>query len=407
MSRHEVIMHTVHPNQGRREGMALATALVAIVLIGALIAATFFTSTQEYRVGRNSLSTERALAAAEYGQNRLLSEWQLTWNQNMKVGDTIKRVYTTGGGAADTVVATRVRFNMFWVVSTGRTSGGANSEARRRTGLLVRINTPHMPFPGAVSTANKILFTGNGQVSGNDTIPSGWGDCPPPPGPVAAAASPSVTNFTYPVSTMHPCYNGGCLAGDPKTSVNADAGDSTKILDGYNDMAATADKVFDQLTWPVIDQTKPLYNLVDGSCDKTQLKNWGDPQRNAPTGKCEDYFPTIHLKSAIKGSLGPLTKIAQGRGQGLLLVDGNLQISGNFEWVGPVIVRGNVTTSGTGNKVIGGIEAMNQGCVPLTGVCNTITGTSNVTYSSCAINKVLAQKSFPTIANGHAWADMF
>lgn len=402
MKRDEDLMHTVHPHRDRREGMALATALVAIVLIGALIAATFFTSTQEYRVGRNSLSTERALAAAEYGQNRLLSEWQLSWNQNMKVGDTLKRVYTTGGGAADTVVATRVRFNMFWVVSTGRTSGGANSEARRRTGLLVRINTPHMPFPGAVSTANKVNFTGNGQASGNDTIPGGWNDCPPAPGAVAAATSPLTANITY----SGGCASGACLAGDPKTSANPDAGDSTKILDGFQEFAASADKVFDQLTWPTISQTQPLFN-ADGSCDMTQLKNWGDPLRASPAGTCENYFPTVYLKSAIKGSLGPLTKITQGKGQGILLVDGNLQLSGNFEWVGPVIVRGNITTSGVGNKVIGGVEAMNQGCIPGTGSCNTITGTSNITYSSCAINKILAQKSFPTIANGHAWADMF
>ena len=38
-----------------RRGMAMATALVAIVLIGALIAGTFFVSTQDYRVGRASL----------------------------------------------------------------------------------------------------------------------------------------------------------------------------------------------------------------------------------------------------------------------------------------------------------------------------------------------------------------
>lgn len=403
MSRDEDLMHTVHPNQGRREGMALATALVAIVLIGALIAATFFTSTQEYRVGRNSLSTERALAAAEYGQNRLLAEWDLAWNQNMAVGDTIKRVYTTGGGAVDTVVATRVRYNMFWVVSTGRTSGGVNSEARRRTGLLVRINTPHMPFPGAVSTANKVLFTGGTTVSGNDTIPSGWNDCPPPPGAVAAAASPTTANMTFGGSA---CSNAGCLAGDPKLSANPDAGDSTKILDGYNEFVASADIVIDQLTWPILAQLMPLYK-ADGSCDKTQMKNWGDPLRSNPAGKCENYFPIIHLKSAVKGSLGPLTKINQGRGQGILLVDANVQFAGQFEWVGPVIIRGNVTTSGNGNKVIGGIEAMNQGCVPGTGSCNNLSGTSAVTYSSCAISKILAQKSYPTIANGHAWADMF
>ena len=43
------------PSSKRREGFALAVAMVAIVVIGALIAGAFFTSTQEYRIGRNSL----------------------------------------------------------------------------------------------------------------------------------------------------------------------------------------------------------------------------------------------------------------------------------------------------------------------------------------------------------------
>jgi Tfp pilus assembly protein PilX len=51
----------------RREGFALAVAMVAIVVIGALIAGAFFTSTQEYRIGRNSLIDQRAFAAAEAG----------------------------------------------------------------------------------------------------------------------------------------------------------------------------------------------------------------------------------------------------------------------------------------------------------------------------------------------------
>jgi hypothetical protein len=39
--------------KSKREGMALAMAMFAIVVIGALIAGAFFATTQDYRFGRN------------------------------------------------------------------------------------------------------------------------------------------------------------------------------------------------------------------------------------------------------------------------------------------------------------------------------------------------------------------
>ena len=110
-----------------RRGMAVAVALVAIVLIGALIAGTFFFSSQDYRVGRMSLDTDRALTAAEFGQTTALKDWTAAvWNQNLKIGDTLKRVHATGGSSTDTVTVTRIKYNMFWVVSSGR----SESESR-------------------------------------------------------------------------------------------------------------------------------------------------------------------------------------------------------------------------------------------------------------------------------------
>src|SRR5690242_10249921 len=49
----------------RREGFALAVAIGAIVVIGALIAGAFFASSQQFRVGRNTLLQTRARTAAE------------------------------------------------------------------------------------------------------------------------------------------------------------------------------------------------------------------------------------------------------------------------------------------------------------------------------------------------------
>lgn len=386
-------------DQADRKGLALATALIAIVLIGALIAGTFFVTTQEYRVARSSLGTPRALSAAEYGQNMVLNDWTNTWNESMKTGDTIKRVYNAGSGTTDTVVMTRLRFNMFWVVSTGRVGYDQSSVSRRRTGMLIRLDTPEIPFPGAFSGAKSVAIAGNFAASGNDSIPAGWSDCPPAGPQKAAIASTTTSNVT----TTGGCSGGSCLTGNPKILGDATVADTTKVLDGWNDLVSQANIVLDQVLNPTISPIKPSYK-ADGSCNTADSKNWGDPARNIIPGKCEDYFPIIHLKSSVTGSLGPLTTISAGSGQGIILVDGNLSISGNINWVGPIIVKGNVSTSGTGNKTLGGIQALNQGCVT---ACNTLSGTSNATYSSCTIMKIMSLKAKPVVARHHAWADMF
>jgi hypothetical protein len=178
--------------------MAVAVALVAIVLIGLLIAGTFFFSTQDYRVGRTSLDTDRALTAAEYGQNTAFKDWTAAvWNTNLKIGDTLKRVYATGGSSTDTVTVTRIKYNMFWVVSSDRSdAGNVSSEGRRRTGMLVRMDTPQWPFPGAFTGASFIGLSGNYTGTGVDQVPTGWTDCPPTGDPIAAVASVSTANIS-------------------------------------------------------------------------------------------------------------------------------------------------------------------------------------------------------------------
>jgi Tfp pilus assembly protein PilX len=54
----------------RRSGFALPVAVFAIVIIGALVAGAFFASTQEFRIGSNTIQQTRALGAAEFGLNQ-------------------------------------------------------------------------------------------------------------------------------------------------------------------------------------------------------------------------------------------------------------------------------------------------------------------------------------------------
>src|SRR5687768_18115583 len=80
-----------------RRGFALATAVGAIALVGALVAGAFVASTTEFRTGRDALQQTRAFAAAEYGNHAIRQNWNNAWNNTLLRGDTLARTYDAGG----------------------------------------------------------------------------------------------------------------------------------------------------------------------------------------------------------------------------------------------------------------------------------------------------------------------
>src|SRR5256885_5535787 len=59
-------------------GMALAVAIFALVVVGALVAGAFFAGTQEQRVGENQRRVQTSFGVAEAGAQ----ERVLTWDPN-------------------------------------------------------------------------------------------------------------------------------------------------------------------------------------------------------------------------------------------------------------------------------------------------------------------------------------
>ena len=71
-------------------------------------------------------------------------------------------------------------------------------------------------------------------------------------------------------------------------------------------------------------------------------------------------------------------------GQGMLLIEGDLVVSGNFRFYGVVIVRGRLSTLGAGGTFTGAVMAQNVSLGD-----NKILGSATVQYSSCANNNAL------------------
>ena len=150
-----------------RPGFALAVAIFAIVVIGALVAGIFFASAQQYRIGRNQVLQARATAIAEYGLDRAMvpesqpSGWWKTqqWGA-MAVGQVDSGLsYTAPNGAVTRVRVTRVgdaNSAVYLIASEGRAGSLLTAQARRRMGMLVAVSPLQMNMLGALSTRGSI-----------------------------------------------------------------------------------------------------------------------------------------------------------------------------------------------------------------------------------------------------------
>src|SRR5512143_2713358 len=146
-------------NVKNERGIALVVAIVALVVIGAIIAGTFFVSTLEQRTSFNTVQTTQAFEAAEAGLQDATANWNTGWN-SMASGAT-QGPYTIssfGGGSAYSYQITRLNGQVFLLKSTGTLQGATQTLAS-----LIRLTTANVNVAGAVTSV------GNVQVGGNAT----------------------------------------------------------------------------------------------------------------------------------------------------------------------------------------------------------------------------------------------
>jgi len=368
----------------------MATALGGLVIIGVMIAGVFFTSNQELRTGTNTFVQERAFRAAEFGLNASLASWNNAEMTLLAIGGTKQIAYDSSAqGWRDVVAITRLNATSYLIVSTGTALGGIQGQARRRNALLVRLSVPKLDLPAALTIGGNSKAGGSSLITGFDTNPVGWTSCPAAIDNVAAlAAGGGSLNLVG-------CPGNTCLLGTPPALFNSSLATDTATYFEYGDedwssVTKYATKVYE--AGESVSSIGPRLN-PDGTCDTSSKQNWGDP---SAAGACRDYFPIIHAK----GSSSNL-KLSSGTGQGLLFVDGNLELAGGFSFTGPIVVRGTVTTSGT-NTVRGALAAAN-----VSGGTNSVLGTALISYSSCAVNKALENAIPPKRIVERAWMEVF
>lgn len=382
-------MNEIH----ERRGFALPAAIGALVIVGVLVTAGFYVARQEVRTGVASRFSAMAVNVAQSGANDVLINRTQALTA-LAIGGKTTIVDTADAGIVTTDV-TRLAQRLFFLnTSATITEGGALwSGATRRIGLVTRLTSANMNPPAALTTQGSLKVGGSSEVNGNDTIPDGWsGLCDAG----ALTNKPGLLiDDTTNITTSGAKFD---VAGNPPTQQDTTMTTASLLDFGemtWEDLIALAEKVY-----PV--GTTTLNGIAGDSiaagagyrCNTATSTNWGSP--DDPFGVCGNYFPIIYAKGSLK--------ITGGVGQGILLVEDNLDVQGGFEFYGPVWVKGELSTQGTGGHFNGGVVAAN---VDLGS--STVLGDAVITYSSCAVTRAVLNNSALTKVRPLAmrsWVDL-
>ena len=382
-----------------REGFALMMAMGALVIIAVLIAGSSYISLQESRLGQNQLIQSRAIASAEYGLNKIQADWDKTPNLQMNVGQSYDLTYPVTGQGTCNVRMTRLNNETFWIVSEGRAAAGnatsQNRTAVKRVGAFIRLRIPTIEAKGAITAGGNVTVKGNAAVNGRDSVPGNWGcDGHQPtnmPGIVVPPGS-TVTN-----------QGSGSIAGSPASQTDPEAGQSETYFGfGEENWATLVAQRNIQIPNSGSPESTPLPAALNGSCNKTN-SNWGEPKRPATLDggetlvpECYNYFPIIYAPNGL--SLN-----GNGRGQGILLVQGDFTINGTFDWYGVIVVTGSIIRGNGSAKVMGAVMAADETVAD----GSQIMGTTEYNYSSCSVERALRGSASVVQAKHRAWVELY
>ncbi len=380
-----------------RRGFALPAVIGALVIIGILVTAGFYMARQELRIGVASNHTNLAVNIAQAGVNEVMANWNgyqlgaiLPWTDTTLTDTISDGIWTVNIANANDFV--------YFLTATGEVTRGGDmwAGASRTIGISAKILFADINPPAALMTRGKVsVKSGAAEINGTDQTP----------GPFA----PYCTGLTQTDTTAvmlddldggkNPSTGTKGLVGNPPLEENPTIVDST--FTNFGDMDWDELTTFAQLDGKdITGQPSPFTGVgpvltAGGQCDIDDLDNWGDPDN--PTAPCGGYFPLIYQG-------GSMTLNANSVGQGILLVEGNLEMMGGFRFYGIIITQGTFEVGVGGAEVHGSVMASNQADLP-----ETFGGNILIQYSQCAIQRAVLNNAALSRARPlmeRSWVDL-
>ena len=366
-------------------GIALVVAIIALAVIGAIVAGTFFVSSLEQKTAANAVDVAQAYQAAEAGIVRTVAAWSPAYNTMAVDGSLATGPDSIARGVSANVTIFRLNSNLFLVRSVGTRRGATQTLAS-----VLRLLTVDPSVSAALTTTGNVALIGNVAIDGTGAVPADWTVCGPVSGAGGIRAGGGVEASDHP-----------SIAGAPPT-VQRDS----SITDAA--LRTPFDRLKDAATlslaggsgagnFAAFNGIGPSTTGALRTCDGADPANWGEPLRSgAHIAACAGYAPVVYIEGNARID-GP------GRGQGVLLVRGDLWISGAFSWVGLVIATGEVTISDANGAVAGAMFARGANLVSSGGAA----GAPVVSYSKCALDYVLRSAAVARPLATRAWLQVF
>ena len=377
---------------GRNErGIALPIAIFALVIVGALVAGAFFAGNQELRLAENGKRVTRSFGVAEVGLAERVRTWDPVVNNQIPTypldSATVPLTTAPNRTGSYSGFVYKLNDNLFLMDISGsdtasRTGRVTTGGARQRLGLLTRIRPLEIDIQASLTTQGNATIRGNAEVNGTDQNPTGWASCDPP-GPQRPAVR------TTPGGNVTTQGN-GTIIGPVNQDPTLNAGTFTQYGDvTFADLVARA-----QITLPGgTYRTEPA--LTGGACDRSRVDNWGDGLN--PNAPCGNYFPIVYINGNVT-----LNGV---QGQGILLVNGNLEVQGSYEYFGIAIALGELRTAGGGTSIAhfwGGVMAQNANLDT-----QNLSGQATLNFSGCAIERALQATGVTAPLRSRGWVQLF
>lgn len=373
----------------RRRGIALAIAIMSVVLISAMVAGASYFAMQNGRAADNSRRIVQAASVVEAATADVVHNWTPATYNGLAKGASVGIAATASPQARGTYQGsvTKLSDQTFMIDLTATDSAGSKTRGqgtRQRLATLVRIVPLQLPTTAALTIASQVVFGGgNSIVAGADQVPSGWtGSCPP-----AGAAVPGVRAK----AAGDIVGSAGQYTGNPNSLITPGLDSTAYTRFGnvtYDQLALSA--TFTLTPGPY--SPAPLVNV--GACVTANPTNWGDGAN--PAGVCGQFMPIVHIGGGASSS----TTLSSGQGQGMLLVDGDLVVSGTWTYYGILIVKGTFKTTGVGAPKV-------YGTVLAKAVDFTSTGSGSaaavVNFSSCSISRSMNATSRASAARSRSY----
>jgi hypothetical protein len=334
-------------------GVALVAVLFVLLALAALVAALFFAALQEHRIGRNTAAARRAFDAAEAGLAAALARWAGGGLGLLDSGRLASLSGALPGGTGEySVVARRLSTRLFLIRSEG---WERTATARSHLAVIARLVPQPLEPGGALTSAGSVTVAAPFAVDGAGGPPGGTG-CDGPPDTAAGLVLADTS-----LLALEGCVAGACVRGRP-----AVAGDVT--------LGLASPPVVGESGWAA------LVSLADTVRSGVQPAPPGSPGRIL-------YAPGDLALAGIAVS-------------GIVLVEGDLLLTGAARVDGLVIVRGTMRTDGAGGLVTGAAIA---GAAEL----RAAIGGAGVAFSRCSLGRALRLAAPAQPLPERGWAELF